>query len=92
MAANFIGLIVQVTLSNPPGEKVRGTVKDVGAGQQLTLASGTTTPTHTASGLQILNCPQPALSLLENTILLLPSPQQMFSSSTLKSEIQHCLW
>ena len=42
MAANFIGITVRVSLSDPPGEQVRGAVKDVGAGQQLTLAEGMT--------------------------------------------------
>ena len=40
MAAQFIGLTVLVTLNKPVGEKVRGKVREVGAGSQLTLANG----------------------------------------------------
>ena len=40
MAAQFIGLTVLVNLSEPAGERVRGKVKDVGPGSQLTLTNG----------------------------------------------------
>ena len=40
MAARFIGLTVRVTLTEPKGQQIRGVVKDVGAGSQLTLSDG----------------------------------------------------
>jgi len=41
MASDFIGVQMLVTLLNPPGIKLKGTVSAVEAGTGLTLSNGT---------------------------------------------------
>ena len=54
MASQFVGHIVIVDLVQPPGQQVRGQVKDVIVGQALTLSKGMPEIRSTAGGIEML--------------------------------------
>lgn len=54
MASQFVGHTVIVDLIQPPGQQVRGQVKDVVIGQALTLSKGMPEIGSIASGIEML--------------------------------------